>query len=73
MTYEFAHLEVTSIDAIRSVSYEAGPGRWTCVSYLVNTPVRSFVTTQHPVRRAAIAHMAVLLAAYFNAEVVRWN
>jgi hypothetical protein len=35
--------------------------------------VRSFVTAQHPVREAAIAHMAVLLATYFNGEVVGWN
>jgi hypothetical protein len=73
MTYELARLEEGSIDGIRSVSYETGPGRWTCVSYLEHTPVRSFVTAQHPVREAAIAHMAVLLATYFNGEVVRWN
>jgi hypothetical protein len=73
MTYELAHLEAGSIDGVRSESYEAGPGRWTCISYLEHTPVQSFVTTQHPVRDVAIAHMAVLLAEYFNAEVVRWD
>ncbi len=73
MTYEFVHLEATSIDGIRSESYEAGPGRWTCVSYLEYTPVRSFVTSQHPARDAAIADMRALLAAYFNEEVARWN
>jgi hypothetical protein len=73
MTDALAELEVGRIDGIRVESYAAGPGRWTCVSYLEHTPVRSFVTTQHPARAVAIAHMSALLAEYFNVEVVRWN
>lgn len=71
MVYELTQMEACNIDGIASESYEVGLGRWTCVSHLERTPVRSFVTTQHPTREAAITHMAVLLAAYFNAEVAR--
>ncbi len=73
MTYEFKHQEAGTIAGIRTESYQAGPQRWTCVGYLEHTPVSSFVTTQHRSREAAIAHMGVLLADYFNDEVVRWH
>lgn len=73
MAYEFAQRELCSIDGIASETYELGPGRWTCVSHLEHTPVQAFVTTQHPTREAAIAHMTELLVAYFNAEVARWD
>ncbi len=73
MTYAFKDREVGSIDGVRSESFEVGPKRWTCVSYPEHTPVTSFVTTQHETREAAVAHMAVLLATYFNEEVVNWH
>ena len=73
MTYVFKDREVGSIDGVRSESFAVGPQRWTCVSYPEHTPVTSFVTSQHATREAAVAHMAVLLATYFNAEVVNWH
>ncbi len=68
MTYEFMHLEVGSIEGIRSESYQAGLHRWTWVSYPERTRVRCLVTGQHATREAAIARMARLLIDHFNTE-----
>lgn len=73
MAYELAQRETCRIEGIAAETYAVGPARWTCVSHLEHTPVQSFVTTLHPTREAAIAHMTALLAAYFDAEVARWN
>ena len=73
MLYELKHQEACTIDGIRAESYQVGSQRWTCVSYLEHTTVRSFVTAQHGNRDEATSRMAVLLGNYFNAEVVRWN
>jgi hypothetical protein len=73
MPYELSQLEVGSIEGMRSESYQAGPYRWTCVSHLEHTPIKSLVTSQHSSREAAIARMAVLLTDYVNDEAVAWN
>ena len=73
MRYELSHLEVGTIEGIRSESYQVGQYRWTCVSHLEHAPVKSFVTSQHPSREAAIARMAVLLTDYVTDEAVAWN
>jgi hypothetical protein len=59
-TYTFKDTEAGWIDGVRSESYQVGQNRWTCVSYLEHSRVRSFVTSQHPSREDAIARMTVL-------------
>jgi hypothetical protein len=72
-SFTFKDMEAGRIDGIRSESYQVGPHRWTCISYLEHSQIQSLVTSQHPRREDAIARMAVLLAAHFDGEIARRN